>query len=253
MKIDPTKSKEIEAYLLDELNEEEKKEFESELAKNEELANEVQAHAIALGLIRIEGRTALKDRLNSRFNGHVIATKTKISPQRFFLLAVAASLAVLILVLGYNSWNSSKEMPELFAENFDLPILGQVRAGNSNLAQQNAYAALSKAYAQNDWEGAEKIILERLANTESSVLQQGEWTVALGGVYLADGKPLRAIEVLEKQDRNPYYDDQIKWYLGLGKLQAEDRAGAKLIFNQIAADSNHYREVAAKKILEGLD
>lgn len=241
----------IDAYLNGRLSEADRSAFETQIAQDPQLAEEVALQQEATQLLLADRQRAFKAQLKE------VAAKSKSAPVLEMKEAPVVSLwqqnwvriaaAVALLVgLGFILWPKSTaasypQMAEAYFEPY--PDRLQIRSGDDDSLTLVQEALL--AYNQKDYE----TVVNTLAN-----LQADDPQYLLGQLYRANAylamsppQPTPAIEIL----KGVYALEQsaiseiTAWYLALAYLKADDGPNAQKVLQGIAKDeASVYRERA---------
>jgi len=237
----------LQRYLDDDMNEQERKTFEKNIAENESLKNEVATYKTLAEGIAYQRKKAAWEKvqaLEKQAEQHQTPVKS-IGKNRFWY-AMAASLA-LLLAAYFIFFDTGPEPEELFAEYFEpYPALAYAPTRNdttlANL-QEKAFNAYSNGYFQQ----AIPLFKEMLIDGEDP-----ELLFYLGNAYLAEKQPEEAIEAFETAST---YDTDIKiqvqWFLALSYLANKDENSAKIELEKLAAGTSTYQS-KAENILSNL-
>ncbi|MFK7922839.1 MAG: hypothetical protein AB8H47_12820 [Bacteroidia bacterium] len=236
----------IDAYLNGRLSDVDRKTFETQIAQDPQLAEEVALQQEATQLLLADRQRAYKTQLKS------VAAKTKTATtinmtetpvvalwQRNWV-RVAAAIALLI-GLGFILWPSTTvsypQMAEAYFEPY--PDRLQIRGGDSTTLVQEAL----QAYNQQDYQTVVNT-LEKLSPEDSQYLL-GQLYRA--NAYLAMKEPAPAIDILDDVYalEQSAISEITAWYLALAYLQNDQAAEAKAVLTGIAKDeASVYRERA---------
>lgn len=241
----------IDAYLNGRLSEADQIAFESEIAQDPQLADEVRLQQEAQQLLLADRQRAFKTQLQS------IAAQQK--PQLTAQLEeapvvalwqrnwvrIAAAVAILI-GLSFIFWPSGKAQsyPQMADAYFEpYPDRLQIRGDDSTDLVQEALLA----YNRQDYAEAVRML---------QALQPEDEHYLLGRLYhanahLAMKQPAPAIEILAElhQIKQSAISEITAWYLALAYLQADQAAQAKVILEEISQDEASIYGERAKEIL----
>ena len=238
----------MENYINGRMTAEEQQRFEREMSRNPELQEEVEMHRKLVSSIETESVRQMLEQIHEE---HFAQEETPIVPMRsrsrYFPLAIAASVALLILAGWWVfSWQSSQ--PEaLYAAYFSpdegLPTtLGYM--DNARFAEgMVSYKLGDYAEALDYWQ---PLLSADPANDTLNYYA--------GLAYLASERPEQAITRLDKVVENEtsgYYTDA-RWYLSLAYLKNEQADEARTYLRQLAEEDVPYRE-ESREILEKLE
>ena len=239
----------IDAYLNGRLSEADRSAFETQIAQDPQLAEEVALQQEATQLLLADRQGAFKAQLKE------VAAKSKMAPviemkeapvvglwqQNWVRIAAAVAL---LIGLGFILWPKSTAVsyPQMAVLNFEpYPDRLQIRSGDDDSLTLVQEALL--AYNQEDY--------ETVVNTLPD-LQEADPQYLLGRLYLANAyialkQPTPAIEILKEiyALEQSAISEITAWYLALAYLQADDGPNAKEVLQGIAKDeASVYRERA---------
>lgn len=221
----------IDAYLLDELSETQKLEFEEALRNDSELKREVDHYKAVKEGVEALGREDLKERLKALEEKAAKEAKSSKRTMAWYSSRVAAVIILLILPLYFILTNLSEvDSQEVFAGHFEpYPVLanGVVRGDAPDdplseglRAYQNANYALAIAE------------LKEIANRENES-KNGSFYLALS--YLASDDASLAIPILRDlvEDESFKLGEQANWYLGLAFLKNSEPDKARKVLRSL--------------------
>ncbi|MEL7531554.1 MAG: hypothetical protein AAFN10_09615 [Bacteroidota bacterium] len=239
----------IDAYLNGRLSEADRSAFETQIAQDPQLAEEVALQQEATQLLLADRQSAFKAQLKE------FAAKSKTAPvielkdapvvalwQRNWV-RIAAAVALLI-GLGFILWPkptvlSYPQMAEVYFEPY--PDRLQIRSGDDDSMTLVQQALL--AYNQEDYQTVVNTLAELKADDPQYLLGQ----LYRANAYLSLKQPAPAIEILEDiyALEQSAISEITAWYLALAYLQADDASNAKAVLQGIAKDeASVYRERA---------
>lgn len=231
----------IERYLSGEMPDSEKKEFEQELANNEELVKEIKIHK------EIESFFADKETSELREKLEKIHGKTNNSKSNIFLrrrLAVAAGVVlllgfgILMFLLTENVTNN-----ELYNKYADVYTPANITRGDTSNPLTNA---LNK-YSNKEFSEALELFKEA---KEIGYDLTFDIRICLGITYTETGNTNEAVKEFENVISNhKLLEQQAQWYLGLTYLKADSTEKAVEIFSEISKNKDHYKNKEAEKIV----
>lgn len=239
----------IDAYLNGRLSDVDRITFETQIAQDSQLAEEVALQQEATQLLLADRQRAFKTQLKS------VATKTKTATtidmtnapvvalwQRNWV-RVAAAVALLI-GLGFILWPSTTvSYPQMAAAYFEpYPDRLQSRGEDGDDSTTLVQEAL-QAYNQQDYQAVVNTLAKLSPEDPQYLLGQ----LYRANAYLAMQEPAPAIEILDKiyALEQSAISEITAWYLGLAYLQNDQATEAKAVLSGIANDeASVYRERA---------
>lgn len=239
---------EIEQYLLDQLDPQQKLDFESRMASNHSLAQEVNTVKNLYTIVRAGKEQEVLNTLKqfrseeSDFPGKKISMAT-FSWQRY---AVAASILLLIGIgwlIKSQFAPSSLQLFEEYHQVYRAPIV--VRGSD----QHEQWPQIREAYVNQEYQEVSQLLLARPDSLSTYVHQ-----FYLGQAMLAqqDEDPQLAIQAFERvlaSDND--YRVQSLWYLALTHLKQGDTERAKQKLQELLEESG-YQSENARDLLDRL-
>lgn len=241
----------IDAYLLDELSESQKRAFEEELAENNELKEKVDAYRAVKDGVEASGREELKERLKALEERVTRESKSSKKTMAWYSSRIAAVLILFILPLYFILSNLNEvDSEEVFASHFKpYPVLA-----NGTVRGDAADGPLSeglRAYQNGDY----TLAITKLENIKKrdEGFSNGRFYLALS--HLANEDAVQAIPVLGAlaEDDEFKLNEQAKWYLGLAFLRNDQPDKARDTFQELyetTQDSTF--KVKAQNVLDEL-
>lgn len=231
----------IEAYLLGELNPEDRTQFENEISNSAEMRKEVELQKAAYAASQLYSESLLKGEMNSWDSSRGRTVKL------FPLLAAAALVAGLIFGLWKLSEPARTATPqELFAQHYEVyrpPIL--VRGDDTT---QTLFKAASEHYASGEFDKSAEMF-------EAYLVEQDDIEARLyaGLSHLSDNPPKSAEAITHLKvaaNAETPFQEQSQWYLALAHLHGSNTAVSMELLSRIANSESHYKKVAAKRLLK---
>ncbi|MEM9830928.1 MAG: hypothetical protein AAF944_09825 [Bacteroidota bacterium] len=234
-----TDDRTIQRYLDGDMSSEERREFESQLATDAELQQEVKEYEQLQQAILFQKRRAVWNKvqqLEAQSADNTISIDRNTNKTNWLPLAIAASVALLVIV-GLFFWDQRALTPqELASQNF-TPFMNEFvfesRSETSSIKQKAFSAYDNKNYKQ---------AIEYFEQYESNSKDMTS-TFFLGNTYLATEDYESAIEVFEKYLNNyDVYVEDATWYLFLSYLGAGNLERARWI----AEDKKRFGQYSTK-------
>lgn len=249
----------IEKYLMDEMSEQERSIFESEIQKNDALKQEVQIHqelANAVSDPEIHQLRETLKKVDSNWKMETVAeTGTKTSKideipsknkvrnlnfRRF--TAIAASLLLFVLLRQFIPMMNAPNSTQLFSENYEpyrmvLTERSNIELQNDNDLKINEAVNL---YQSKQYPKAALAFEELHSNNPSN--EAFQLYAAISNISSQQSE--KAIQQLEKLIKNagPLYIQQTRWYLAMAYLQADRQEKAKTVFDEIKEGDWKFKE-----------
>ena len=244
----------LDRYLRDEMNEQERRLFEEQLATDEALSEELDLQRDTIEGIGIDGSHALKKRLQALeaelTNPAPVVGDEKKTNRRFLMtwVAVAASLLTVVL-LGYLFVPSASSPQELYAAHYQpFPNLINPTQRSTEVEEETGLGRAVRAYDEQQY--AEALTLFE----EGNALSDPSYTFYYAASYLALDQPVQAIPLLERvvQEKTGLFYEPSLWYLALAHLKANDPAVARPYLQTLAEQEGDYAR-EARELLEEID
>jgi len=237
----------MEDYIHGKLSALEQQRFEDEMAQDEVLRQEVALYRRLIDAVETESARQLLEQIHEENFAKETTVVPLQSRRAFFPLAIAASLALLVLAGWWLFTLQSTQAEGLYAAYF-FPAVGLPTTLGYTEDPQFAEGMISYklqeyAEARNYW----KSLVE--ADPQNDTLNY-----YMGIAFLADEMPDQAVNHLQRvvqQDESAYQNDA-KWYVALAYLLAEQEENAKTILNELAATESNYQE-PSREILNDLN
>lgn len=240
-------SDQVEAYVADELNLEEKAAFEAAMQRDASLVEEVQAAREAVALLGLYTQIAYKEQLQA-FDAELEASKGGSQkpqgfPWRRAWLSIAASVLILVasvyLVmrsrydnqsLQHQAFEPYQNVLSMRGDQGLTPIMESYEAGEyaSFVQEMNAYLS---------------------GNPEPEPLAR----LYLGIAYLGEGEANQAETILSQLTGNPTVSAQAEWYLSLAVLAQDEETTARQLLQNIQSQPTHPHQADATQLLQQLD
>lgn len=245
----PNHSEKIEAYILDQLNKNERKAFEAEMQQNTELQNKVNEQRQVLQMIN-----ALRDQERAEQISHVIADqrdvillKDRIGVSWKMISAIAAVIGLLVIAYFGFLRETSSSSDRLFS---DYYVTYSISAGNRGEGELDELKNAIRLFKQNSFEAAQsqfETIYEKTNNTK--------WLLVEGICLMEIGQYKDAVKKMEgivakSQD---LYHEQALWYSALCRLKLEEIANCKKLLQQLIAIPESYKLSEAKSLIKDLE
>lgn len=231
----------IERYFDHDLSGEERVMLEARLINDPGLKKMFEHEKLLVNTIRYGAAQADLAFLRER-EKEMTSHERGIFGRRWYFLAAAASVAILILVVFVPSWDeSATDLYEAYVNPYPNVFESNTRARADVSDRSEAF----RAYDQGDYERASvlftNLISENPANKDAGVL------MLLGNSNLMIGKTDVAqanfTDLLVNYDE---YDTEAKWYLGLVHLRKGDEKDARKYFEEVAATEGVFSEKATR-------
>ena len=226
----------IEDYLFNRMSEEDKAEFEREMARDEELRNEVEATREVLRAERLKARTEEKERLLSMIRSEDARAHKRTRLLAFSLMGAAAAVIALLFILNQqgsylNQYFSPR--PEL---NSMAPTAPDLLKQGMNAYKNGEFADCITSFAQ---------IPDTSSEYNTALIYSANAHLKLGEVDQAQAQLLR----LEAMDDTQYADDR-RWLLGLIFLDRGEEDRGKSYLQDLYDDpGTTYHQSDIKEIL----
>lgn len=253
MRLNEQLQEQIEKYVAGILPPPDAAQFEEEMNQSEALQKEVQLQREVHLLINLYGKQKAAKAKITQIAAEVAAeegTKTVSMFQKMRpMLAIAAVLV--LTIAAYFIFANQTDPLRLYAKNF-TPYANTltVRGETDTSAIARAEVAAMQQYQNQQYPQA-AATFEQL--TQLNPKDLNTYNFYAGIALLANMQAADALPKLQAvaQNNNPY-KEQAEWYIALAYLQSKDKAKAKELLTQIAAQSVHDRKTEAQKLLKSL-
>ena len=240
-----------EAYLADELSAEDRTAFEARCETDPDFAAEVRLHILAEAEIRAQGRDALKQRLNQRYDQALSAQEPALYLRPAFWGAAAAVLLLVIVGIFFFRQPGTPTTDQLIATYWENPEVSRFRDRTGEQAIPQWNEALN--FFEDSAYASAIPLLDQLLQDSSFMADYGDRT----RLYLAISHEKtqayeKALETLAHISDAGIYADQRIWYEALVYLRMNEVLQARGRLQQIADNPNHFKHTEAKQILEQL-
>ncbi len=233
----------FDSYLQKELSEQDRLNFESQLAADANLREELEVFTAITG--HLEGklaidpqRQALLDSLTSLSQQAQEQKETKVIRFKPWKFAVAASIVLLAGVFVFNQFSNPS-----YNDFYEPQTISLVERGDTD---ENLIAA-EKAFNAKDYEEAlrnfDKVLVTEEGNTEIQFYK---------GIALLELDKFQEAEALFEviSKGNSIFKHQAQWQWALSKLKQKDYEACKKLLQDIPADAEVYEK--AQKLLRKL-
>jgi tetratricopeptide (TPR) repeat protein len=237
-------NKEIEKYLMGEMDPQSEKEFEKRLKEDNDLKEEYELQKEIENAVGEEDIMNLRGQLETYAPSEV--SKRKFHIYRAELLSIAAGLTLFIGVGLLMMFHSQLTQPEdLYNSYFEAyPSIYSQRSvsQNSDIGEVKQKAFL--AYEKENWQEAKQHFTQLLQNNP----ENAEYSFYMGVLNLKLDHPDLALKnfqrILEKED--PLFEDQSIWYSALGYLKKGNIKESVFHLNKIVREDMAHKEKASE-------
>lgn len=245
----------IQRYLDDEMDEDEKTDFEMKLHQMDSLRERVEEYQMIVEGIRYYGEKEARHKvLQLEAEAAAQEEKRHSIVTNWLYRGVAASLLLLLIGAPIYWQQDEQRYARIFNKNFEpYEVLGGTTR-SANTEKDLVLPQAFEAYYKGDYTEARELFIVASGQEDRPYI----W-LYLGNAYLAhdeDDKaiPEKAVEALEKVLAYPDVDLKTQWrthwYLGLAHIKLNQEEEAKQHF-EIVQDTDEYGE-EAKNILESI-
>jgi len=251
----------FDAYLDGGLDRIEAAELKKALNEHPELQAALKNHIDARANIRIKGEELQKQKFKAAFQNLENTQPIPPPSNAFKYMKVGLSIVAIIAGLFYafeagrDAGKETKVKTEKVMEPMaylDEASPQLLRSIDGNEMNENWTRAV-EAYSKKEYKTAIQYF-EKLETVPEFIEQhQGKINLYNGIAHARLKEYSKSIKLLSKiQDDNPY-KDQGQWYEALVQLMAGNKAVAKESLAGISTNELHYKNKAAKKLLDSLD
>ena len=245
----------FDAYLREEMNDDEKAQMEKELQDNPQVKEEFRLYRIMVEGIKEAGKDQFKAQLKGIDEGMANVSL----PYRFSRkIALAASILVLLGVGTLLLLINKTAQPELYAQYFkpwenDYPFntRGEIPEQFSEFTTDEYEEFKAAAHYYDNEEYTEAINV--LKSLEQQHQDNEDIKYLLGLSYLNNDEAEESIPYLEDLNNNLdfAYKYEVKWYYGLALIYIGNDEEAKRIMNELAYSASSFSG-KARQIVEKL-
>lgn len=242
----------MEAYIHNELSDEDLASFETELSSNEDLVSEINlikdidralAESDVMSLRGKLNRIAQDDAGQKRAERSFAA---RIGTKRVLIASVAASLILLLGITGLISRNTSQnEIYQRFYTTYQINSI----ARDANLSSDQVFASAMQKFSSKDYPAAQCLFGKVTAADPGNMVGHFYAAVSLQetGNYK---KAITEYQAVIRQEDNLFVQ-QAQWYLALCLLKTDEEEKAYAQFTEIAEKEGYYQD-KAKAVLRKL-
>ena len=237
--------KQIDNYLSGKMDESTLTQFKRDLANDQDLADEVKEHELAVHVV-----IAINDR-SLRAQVQRIHQKEKRLPKKdrriWFWTALAAAAACFVFIL-YPSQKKSPTPDDLF---FTYYTTSKVSFGSRDANGNKQLIEAGSAFTKGEFSEA----LPLFHNALSSQPDHPKILLAIASCHLELDQPDLAISYLNKiiDQRNPLYHEEATWYKLMTYLKLNNSDEAIVVAQSIMEKANGWNREKALRILETLE
>lgn len=234
----------IESYLANEMPEEQKRTFEEQLSKDNELLKEIALHRELADLLGNEHLHKFLNKVHETDASWRLSSKEKKNPiinmNAKFILTIAASLAIIIFTWQY--FIVTEDNPasrNLFSEYFEpYPMVLSQRSEADTAGHAALINQAVQEYANGNYSSAANAFHQLMDIHAENI----SYRFYIGLSLLGSNKGSEAIEILEEmlQTKGHLFTEQSRWYLALAYISAGDKEKAIELLNAIKPGEFHY-------------
>jgi tetratricopeptide (TPR) repeat protein len=239
-------NKDIHKYLMGEMDQQSKNEFERKLEEDDKLRNEYELHKEIKDAVQEDEVMELRDQLEEL--GHSVKTERKFNLKRSDLFAIAASFTLFIgiglLMLFHNQLTHPDDLYASYFETYPSIYSQRSVGGDSPLGIIKEKAFL--AYEKENWDESRSYFRQLFEKNPEKV----EYPFYLGVINLKLDNPDDAIEQFQTilENKNPLFEDQAIWYMALGYLKKNNIERSVHYLNRIISEDMANKEKASELI-----
>lgn len=235
----------IDAYLLGHLDENETANFKQEIRMDKSLAEKVAKRERLIAAMAVSARREMKDQLKEIHKNVIPEAKQRSINWRPLL--VAASVAIIGLMIWRFAFPDGASAQQLFAENYksyDMSLAVRADGADPRLAE------VSQLYRKGDYQQAMPF-LQTLASEQA---ENAELKLGLAMAYYETGAVDQALPILNQiiADKDPFLSDEASWYAALFLLKQDRVNDARPLLKDLAERPGADHQLAAKGILSQL-
>jgi predicted Zn-dependent protease len=245
----------IESYLANEMPEEQRRAFEQQLSKDKALFDELNLHKDLANQLKGEKLNKFLDALHEADANWQLSPKEKksvlINMNTRFILAIAASLAIIIFTWQY--FLVSGEDPaqrHLFSEFFEPYQMVLSQRSEADTADHATLVNLAvQQYATGNFPLASDVFIQLMNLEPEQISYRFYYAISLLGANNSS----TAINILEEllETHGHVFEEQSRWYLALAYISAGDENKALDKLKEIKPGQFHYPE--SRELISELD
>ncbi|GAB5551512.1 MAG: hypothetical protein Sapg2KO_11030 [Saprospiraceae bacterium] len=172
------------------------------------------------------------------------------------LLSIAASVAVVALVgwMAINLLSNTTNPDTLVASALETPY-PNVYTQTKGVNEDSVRSIIGDLYVQGEYSQVTQVLPVFLEKTDQTRVED-YFLLGISCLYQSEPNPSLAVTALSKaQTMQPSaaLTQQVDWYLAMAHYQNKDTAKAKVIFQKIAQQTDHYRKMQAAELLRSLE
>ncbi len=237
---------EIESYLEGGMSAADKLAFESALASDQLLAENLRRHKESHAMVEMYARSSIKSKIKAIHDAKLSNASTK-KREAFPMMRIAASLALLIVAGALYLYLGSTYSPSHLANEAFEPYPNRFRTLGTN--ENTDFNKALNAYDEQDYSQAINLFAKIAPDDEKYVDAQ----FYLGVSNLGSEKYQEALAPLKYVvESESLYEGSASWYLCLVYLQLEREDEAKEILRSIASKGGKKAKIA-EELLDKLE
>ena len=245
----PYNDDELDRYLSDEMNAQEKQAFEQQLGSDTSLADDLALQRDTIAGIRLDGSQDLKKQLQAIEAGLKKTTATKEGGTRRLMswIAIAASILAVVLV-GYLFIPTATDPESLYVAYYQpYPNLINPAQRSVEVDEETVLEQAVRAYENQDYERALGLF------EQGGGLSNAGFTFYYAASYLGIDKPQSAIPLFEQviQDESNLFYGPSLWYSALAHLKMDNKKAAVPLLEKLATLDGDY-STEAQELLDDI-
>ena len=243
--MDDLNREKIDLYILHKMDKKTRQNFESEMAADPVLKQEVQLQKEAFELLDVLGDQKMRSKLDQIHDKVIGDSKTGFNKRRLALLLFLG----LIVLLGFIYYfflaeAPAKTLPQYYAQYYEAyPISFANRSEELTLDLQQVNAL----YKNQQYQKALPLIENLLTQNADTKLQ-----MAAGISALQTGSYEKALnyfnDLINRKD--PLYQNQATWYAAMTALKSDNSILAKQYLQSLVDSENSFKKQESQEILK---
>ncbi|MGC9344167.1 MAG: hypothetical protein ACP5E3_15805 [Bacteroidales bacterium] len=237
------RSERIQRYLDGEMNEEELKDFRSDLQRDPELLEELDLHRTIEEGIKSRDELNFRKKLDESYEKYKDKheSKGRFRNKKVILLRVLSPIAaILLMALFFIIDRSPVTKEDIFDEYYS--VMDFDFSSRSAVTDENDpnLAAGIRSFLEEDYQ-LSRVRLEEYVNADSENLVTASFFLGLSQLEL--GNYFEAVSNFKKvlEGEFSYYREHSKWYLALTYLKMDNLSEAEKIFTEFSQEKSIYQ------------
>ena len=242
------RNKQMDDYLLNRLNEEDKKAFLIQLENDMAMQDELKLREVMIKQVKTIGDLRMKDKILD-IQKKVEGKKAKTIRMGMIRNVISAAAVISLLIIGFQWLNSPPSSQSLFAQNYEA--YDELRFGSRSDGADKKVIDAGALYQQGKYAEALPLFENLVADGKGD----DRITLAIAICQLENKDFEKAIVTLKQASTQSgfLYLDQAQWYLALAHLQLNEMEESKTLLQNITKNPNTFFFKEAQKLLDDFE